>query len=337
VAGILSGQSRQTSTEVHCLPQPQIVLPIIEAARTCFRSEPALLELQGRFVVVGDLHGNLDCLLRIFGRIGFPPDASYLFLGDYVDRGKESVEVLLLLFALKVLYPNNVYLLRGNHECRHLTNQYGFREECIEKYDEMIYSAFCKVFNWLSIASIVNSAFICLHGGTSEDVESFNDLNEITKPIRHICLADDIVSEILWSDPSAKVEYYGDSKRNCGRLFGEAALDEWLCILQCRAMIRAHQFCSEGVFQPFGSDKCFTVFSSANYCGRGNSAAVLIIEDEIKPIEIFKPITEENAHMGRVIFPLWLLTDDMQTPSQNCPLLDEFVESACNRLIIERV
>ena len=99
-------------------------------SKDIFTSQPILLELEAPIKIVGDIHGQYYDLLRLFEYGGFPPDANYLFLGDYVDRGKQSLETICLLLAYKVKYPENFFLLRGNHECASINRIYGFYDEC---------------------------------------------------------------------------------------------------------------------------------------------------------------------------------------------------------------
>merc|ERR1712176_1498332 len=100
-----------------------------------FANEPNLLKLNDPITVVGDLHGQYYDLLKLIDVAGKPGDTQYIFLGDYVDRGSFSVEVVCALFALKIKYPKRIRMLRGNHECRQMTAHFNFRDECEFKYD----------------------------------------------------------------------------------------------------------------------------------------------------------------------------------------------------------
>lgn len=103
-----------------CLKNTEITA-ICQQAREIFLSQPTLIELSPPVKIVGDVHGQYSDLIRLFEMCGFPPSANYLFLGDYVDRGKQSLETILLLLCYKIKYPENFFLLRGNHECANVT------------------------------------------------------------------------------------------------------------------------------------------------------------------------------------------------------------------------
>ena len=140
--------------------------------------------------------------------------ANYLFLGDYVDRGKQSVETACLLFALKLKYPENFFLLRGNHEASGINRIYGFYDECKRKYSVKVYRQFCSTFDCLPCCAIIDNRIICMHGGLSPHL----DKNAISSQkykgldkIRHIQRPCDVPDEgllcdLLWSDPDPSIE-----------------------------------------------------------------------------------------------------------------------------------
>ena len=110
------------------------IMSICIVARQIFLEQPVLLELEAPLNVCGDIHGQYYDLLRIFDFSGFPPDSNYLFLGDYVDRGKQNIETICLLLAYKIKYPDNFFMLRGNHESQNINKLYGFYDECKRRY-----------------------------------------------------------------------------------------------------------------------------------------------------------------------------------------------------------
>jgi diadenosine tetraphosphatase ApaH/serine/threonine PP2A family protein phosphatase len=261
--------------------------------------------VQGDFVVVGDLHGQIDDLLQIFERFGYPPVQSYLFLGDYVDRGKNSIEVILLLYALKALYPNCVYLLRGNHESEVATRTYGFKDECTEFFKKRkTYHRFCKSFTYLPVAATVNSGIFCVHGGLSPSLPFLADIeDQVKKPLVDIGMS--AAEGLLWSDPSVSFcSGFRASPRGIGFLFGQEQLDCFLNDNELSMMVRAHQFCESGSNVTLRG--CLTVFSACNYCGKGNDGAVAILRSgEAANICVFPYCERMAAH--RAIFPEWLL------------------------------
>ncbi|OHS92938.1 Ser/Thr protein phosphatase [Tritrichomonas foetus] len=135
-------------------------LKIIEDAFLYFNEEPAVLDIntfKDPIVVVGDIHGNITSLLKIFQLKGYPPKTSYLFLGDYVDRGMYSCEVIMLLYSLKCLFPDKIYLIRGNHEFKDLTENYGFKFECLHRASQSFYDKVVESFSALPICALIKS------------------------------------------------------------------------------------------------------------------------------------------------------------------------------------
>lgn len=127
--------------------------------------------------VVGDLHGQYYDLLNMISKAGEPGTLNYLFLGDYVDRGVLGIEVVLLLFAIKLNEPKSVVLLRGNHESRNMTESFTFREEVLERYDVEVYDMFMDVFDALPIAALVAKKYLAMHGGISQELNRIEQIN----------------------------------------------------------------------------------------------------------------------------------------------------------------
>ncbi|RRT66117.1 hypothetical protein B296_00018402 [Ensete ventricosum] len=131
-------------------------------------SSPHVSIMQGRArewaLPLGDIHGQYSDLLRLFEYGGLPPQANYLFLGDYVDRGKQSLETICLLLAYKIKYPENFFLLRGNHECASINRIYGFYDECKRRFNVRLWKVFTDCFNCLPVAALIDEKILCMHG-----------------------------------------------------------------------------------------------------------------------------------------------------------------------------
>lgn len=144
---------------------------IINTIISINKSEPNIIKVHDPVTVVGDIHGQYYDLVTLLNFKGLPINHSYIFLGDYVDRGSFSTECIILLYILKIIYKKRVILLRGNHECRQLTSYFNFRLECEVKYDIQIYDAIMASFDSLPIGCIVNDKFLCIHGGLSPKLD----------------------------------------------------------------------------------------------------------------------------------------------------------------------
>ncbi|KAH7960025.1 hypothetical protein HPB49_016266 [Dermacentor silvarum] len=171
--------------------------------REVFLSQPILLELEAPLKICGDTHGQYYDLLRLFEYGGFPPESNYLFLGDYVDRGRHSLETISLLLAYKIKYPENFFILRGNHECASINRIYGFYDECKRRYNIKLWKTFTDCFNCLPVAAIVDEKIFCMHGGLSPDLQSMEQVRRIMRPTD---VPDQgLLCDLLWSDPDKDI------------------------------------------------------------------------------------------------------------------------------------
>lgn len=281
------GYSGKVSKHV-CLKNTEIT-SLCLAAREVFLSQPTLIELSPPVKIVGDVHGQYSDLIRLFEMCGFPPSANYLFLGDYVDRGKQSLETILLLLCYKVKFPENFFLLRGNHECANVTRVYGFYDECKRRCSIKIWKTFIDVFNCLPIASIVASKIFCVHGGLSPNLQSMEDIKRIARPTDVPDYG--LLNDLLWSDPSETAVDWEDNERGVSYCFGKSVINEFLAKWDMDLVCRAHMVVEDGY--EFWNDRTLvTVFSAPNYCGEFDNygACMSVSEDLLCAFELLKPL-----------------------------------------------
>ena len=270
---------------------------VMTLAISMFEKEPNVLNLQSGITVVGDIHGQFLDLQELFRIGGEIPYTNYLFLGDYVDRGPQSVEVMVLLVLFKLKYPDNIHLLRGNHESRQTNNTYGFYQECLKKYNEpYVWNFFNKMFDFLPIGCVIADAFFCIHGGLSPYIQKIDDIAKIDR-IGDIPV-EGALADLMWSDPESKIEGFAISERGAGYIFGQSVADKFLEINKMQSILRAHQLCLDG-YQEFFGGKVITVWSAPNYMSRfGNLASVLeISEDLSKYFNVFEDADRKVSSM----------------------------------------
>lgn len=261
-----------------CLKNSEIQL-ICSTAREVFLSQPSLLELSPPVKVVGDVHGQYGDLIRIFTKCGFPPSTNYLFLGDYVDRGKQSLETILLLLCYKIKYPENFFLLRGNHECANVTRVYGFYDECKRRCNIKTWKLFIDTFNTLPIAAIVAGKIFCVHGGLSPVLNSMDEIRNIARPTDVPDFG--LLNDLLWSDPADTLNEWEDNERGVSYVFSKSAINKFLSKFGFDLVCRAHMVVEDG-YEFFNDRTLVTVFSAPNYCGEfDNWGAVMSVSEEL--------------------------------------------------------
>lgn len=278
---------RNSSTKQVQLPEGTIRL-LCQVSREVFMQEGVLLELGTPMNIFGDIHGQYDDLLRHFDSLGYPPDIACLFMGDYVDRGRKSLETICLLLAYKIKYPDKMYLLRGNHESASINRIYGFYDECKRRYNIKLWKTFTDCFNCLPIAAVVESTIFCSHGGLSPDLHDFDQLRSLERPMD---VPDEgLVCDLLWSDPDEDITGWGENDRGVSWTFGGDVVRSFLEKHDLSLVARAHQVVEEG-YRFFEKRKLVTLFSAPNYCGEfDNAGGVLVVNKNLMcSLSILKP------------------------------------------------
>ncbi|KAI5170618.1 serine/threonine-protein phosphatase 4 catalytic subunit [Nematocida sp. LUAm3] len=243
--------------------------------------EQNIVRIDPPVVVCGDIHGQYDDLLTIFKMNGSPKRTKYVFLGDYVDRGPNSVETIALLLLYKVMYPSNIVLLRGNHESRELTETYGMYKEVISRYSTCdIWKVLCETFNYLPISCLIGSRIFCVHGGISPFALTFDKILRINRFLE--VPSSGPLTDMLWSDPGAENGCF-PSDRGAGYVFGPDVVHKFLFLNDVHLICRSHQLVNEGYRFAYPNKELVTVWSAPNYCNRmGNKATVLRIGKNLK-------------------------------------------------------
>ena len=252
---------------------------IINTSLSIIEKENMLLELQAPINICGDIHGQFGDLLRIFGKAGYPDKFNYLFLGNYVDFGKQSMEVLCLLLCFKIKFPQKIWLLRGNHESSSNKRTYDFYNECQGRYNLNLYSSFLNLFNFLPVAAIIDEKIFCVHGGLSPDLKNIKDISEISRPTE--IPEAGLLCDLLNSDPDEDVNEYDENDKGISITFGEKIVHEFLKNNNLDMIVRGNQVANDG-YKFFAKKKLVTVFSAPDFKGEyTNAAGILKIKEDL--------------------------------------------------------
>ena len=273
-------------------------------------SQPIFLELESPITVCGDIHGQYPDLLKLFEVGGFPPNTNYIFMGDYVDRGKQSIECICLLLAYKIKYDENFFILRGNHECASINRIYGFFDECKKRYNIKLWKNFVDLFNWLPIAASIDDKIFIVHGGLSPELKLVENLNKIMRPTD--VPEEGLICDLLWADPEENTTGWGENDRGVSCTFNEKVLKNFLEKNDLDLLCRAHQVVEEG-YEFFGNRQLVTVFSAPNYCGEFDNAGgfMIVNKDLLCGFKVLVPEKKEG------MIPAYMSKEFMKSSDDN--------------------
>ena len=303
---------------------------LCDAAEAVFKSENTVLRINAPVKIFGDLHGQFYDLMRLFAEYGSPSTAGdiayidYLFLGDYVDRGAHSLETIALLLALKIEHPENVHLLRGNHEEADINALFGFRIECVERLGERVgehaWRRFNALFEWLPLAAVIEDKVCCMHGGIGRSIETIEQIDQLERPCSMESGGLELM-DLLWSDPTENdsVEGLRPNARGPGLVtFGPDRVKQFCENNGLQMIVRAHECVMDG-FERFAQGQLLTLFSATNYCGTANNAgAILVLGRDLtlypKLIHPLPPEAMDSASPGEFDHALWMQEINRERP-----------------------
>lgn len=287
----------------------QQIIALCDQAEELIKKQPMLLKIESPVMIFGDIHGQYSDLMRFFDMFGSPYDTytgkddkiqyfDYLFLGDYVDRGNHCLETVCLLLALKVKYPDQIHLIRGNHEDKMINDTFGLSEELSSRLEEdpgqpySVFNRLNQLFEYLPLAALVDDKIFCLHGGIGANLQKVEQVQQldVLRPLTVVhevkTDTDRLIVDILWSDPTESDNELGilpntvrdpDGTGNIVK-FGPDIVKKFLKQNNLLKIIRAHECVNDGVERFAGGD-LITVFSATNYCGKHkNAGAVLCLK-----------------------------------------------------------
>ncbi|KAI1379882.1 serine/threonine-protein phosphatase PP1 isozyme 4-like protein [Hypoxylon crocopeplum] len=287
------------------IPGEQVQLPLEEILLLCAKareiliSQPTLLEIGAPVKIVGDLHGQYYDLLRTFEYGAFPPEANYLFLGNYVGYGKQSIEIVCLILAYKIKYPENFFILRGNHESRSMSRVHGFYDECKRRYDSELWEIFVDIFNCLPLAAIIDENIFCIHGGLSPYLDSIERIRRVIRPTD--VPGHGLIYDLLWSDPDKDIQGWSknDNEEGSSSTFGPDVVSRFLKKHDLDLIVRGKTVVEDG-YEFFADRLLVTVFGAPNWKNEYDNAGAMMSVDEnlLCSFQVLKT-TEKNPIFRR--------------------------------------
>ncbi|KAF8385463.1 hypothetical protein PRIPAC_74605, partial [Pristionchus pacificus] len=257
------------------------IMVLIAEAKKQFEAAPPCVTLKAPVRICGDTHGQFGDVLRLFQAGGFPPASNYLFLGDYVDRGRQNLETVLMLMCYKLMFPANLFLLRGNHECARINKVYGFYTECLQRYTSRVWEAFQDTFTQMPLTAVVADRIVCMHGGLSPKLKTLAELLTCQRGLRDY-VEDSMELDLLWADPVEGIQGFEPNPRGASCGFGKDVVQEFCEKNDIDLIVRAHQVVQDG-YEFFAARKLVTIFSAPHYCGQyDNRAAMLCVAEDLQ-------------------------------------------------------
>ncbi|KAM7541039.1 hypothetical protein Aperf_G00000038930 [Anoplocephala perfoliata] len=306
---VLKGKFAQMSESelVHlCSVMPDILM-----------EDPIVMDinLSTPLYIVGDIYGQFGDLLRIFMLLGYPPEKRYLFLGNYINRGNRSIETLALLYSLKLRFPKHIYLLRGNHECQHISRRYGFFDECLKRFNRRLWRSFVSTFNYLPLIAIIEEKIFCCHSGMSPSVQhsgvsnlqEFRDYVAKLTPRPTEVHTSILMTHYTWSEPDPETDGWEQNPAGLAYLYGPSVVKDFCERLGIQQIIRSNEFLEKG-YEFFCDERLLSIFSVPNFLGTFTNDGA-IVEVSMDPtsskficrIKLIKPIMALRSKMtGRM-------------------------------------
>lgn len=280
------------------LPTEYEVSQLCAQAKELLVEEPNLIPANAPMIIVGNIHGQFEDLLKLFKDHGQPPQQNYLLLGGYVNRGHKSLETFLYLLTFKVKYTDRIVLLRSNHESREITQSYGFYDECNKKFGSLNAWRDCSdVFECLPLAAHIDSRYFAVHGGLSPDIISIMDIQKIDR--KRDVPNTGAFCNLLWSDPIDEIKAWSPNPRGCGLLFGKQEFLDFLTLNKLEKMYRGHQLMMRGYSKIF-DDLLVTIWSAPNYCGKcGNLGSIMKLDQNFDETYITFEGVKEKAKINQ--------------------------------------